>query len=58
MGSAEAARRAVGALYYALLLGNFGLNPFYYWEASDFLLVTLREPLSIVFGLIAVFFCF
>lgn len=46
----------VGALYYALLLGNFGLNPFHYWEASDFLLATLREPLSIVFGLIAVLF--
>ena len=44
----------VGALYYALLLGNFGLNPFHYWEATDFLLATLREPFSIVFGLIAV----
>jgi len=46
----------VGTLYYALLLGDFGLNPFHYWEASDFLLATFREPLSIVFGLIAVVF--
>lgn len=48
----------VGALYYALLLGDFGLNPFHYWEASDFLLATFREPLSILFGLFAVFFYF
>lgn len=48
----------VGALYYALLLGDFGLNPFHYWEASDFLLATFREPLSIAFGLFAVFFYF
>ena len=48
----------VGALYYALLLGDFGLNPFHYWEASDFLLATFREPLSILFGLIAVLFYF
>ena len=48
----------VGTLYYALLLGDFGLNPFHYWDASDFLLATFREPLSIVFGLIAVAFYF
>jgi len=44
----------VGALYYAVLFLDFGLNPFHYWEASDFLLATFREPLSIVFGLFAV----
>lgn len=48
----------VGALYYALLLGEFGLNAFHYWEASDFLLATFREPVTILFGLIAVSFYF
>jgi hypothetical protein len=48
----------VGALYYALLLGQFGLNAFHYWEASDFLLATFREPVTILFGLIAVSFYF
>jgi len=46
----------VGALYYALLLGEFGLNAFDYWEATDFVLATFREPLSMVFGLIAISF--
>jgi hypothetical protein len=44
----------VGALYYALLLGDFGVNPFHYWEASDFLLATFREPVSMGFGAIAI----
>lgn len=44
---------AVGALYYALLLGEFGLDAFDYWEASDFLLAVFREPVALVFGLIA-----
>lgn len=48
----------VGALYYALLLGEFGLDAFDYWEASDFLLAVFREPAALLFGLVALFLWF
>jgi hypothetical protein len=54
LGAGYAFVALVGALYYALLLGDFGQNPFDYWEASDFLLAAFREPLALAFGLVAV----
>jgi len=49
---------AVGALYYSLLLGEFGLDAFDFWEASDFLLAVFREPIALVFGLMALLLWF
>jgi hypothetical protein len=49
---------AVGALYYALLLGEFGLDAFDYWEASDFLLAVFREPAALFFGSMALLLWF
>ena len=49
---------AVGALYYALLLREFGLDAFDYWEASDFLLAVFREPSALLFGLVALLLWF
>jgi hypothetical protein len=49
---------AIGALYYSLLLGEFGLDAFDYWEASDFLLAVFREPIALVFGLMALLLWF
>jgi hypothetical protein len=49
---------AVGALYYALLLGEYGLDAFDYWEATDFLLAVFREPASLFFGSMALLLWF
>ena len=43
----------VGTTYYAILFDYFDLGVFDYWDAGDVLLAAFRQPLSLVFGIIA-----
>lgn len=44
----------VGTAYYAFLFDYFDLAIFDYWEPSDVLLAALRQPVSILLGIVAV----